>query len=147
MLYLSDTNVLLRLADRAHPIHPVARSAVRKLRSAGHALRATTQNFVEFWNAATRPPTRNGFGFTPVVAERRLRLVERLFPLLPDDPAIYPEWRRLVVAFGVSGAPVYDARLVAAMRVHGLTHILTWNTTDFARYAPLGIMAVDPGTV
>jgi len=33
------------------------------------------------------------------------------------------------------------------MRVHGLTHILTWNTTDFARYAPLGIMAVDPGTV
>jgi predicted nucleic acid-binding protein len=147
VFYLVDTNVLLRYADRINSLHAVTRAAVRKLRGTGHALRATPQNFAEFWNVATRPAARNGFGLTPVAADRRLRLVERLFPLLPDDPAVYPEWRRLVVAFGVSGVQVHDARLVAAMRVHGVTHILTWNTVDFARYAPLGIVAVDPTAV
>ncbi len=29
---------------------------------------------------------------------------------------------------------VHDARLTAAMLVHGLTHILTFNISDFARY-------------
>ena len=37
--------------------------------------------------------------------------------------------------------------LVAAMRVHRVTHILTFNTADFARYAPEGVVAVDPAVV
>ena len=74
-------------------------------------------------------------------------MAERLFSLLPDAPAIYPEWRRLVVDYSVSGVQVYDARLTAAMIVHHVTHILTFNTSDFARYAPEGIVAVDPTTV
>lgn len=108
---------------------------------------ATSQNYVEFWNVATRPADRNGFGLMPTEAERLLCLVERLFPGLPDSPAVYPEWRRLVVAFGVRGVQVHDARLVASMLVHGVTQILTLNTGDFARYAPEGITAVDPNSV
>lgn len=34
-----------------------------------------------------------------------------------------PEWRRLVVNYGVSGVQVHDARLVATMLVHDVTHI------------------------
>jgi predicted nucleic acid-binding protein len=132
VIYLPDTNVLLRFADRSHPLHATVRAAVRQLRADGHRL------------VATRPADRNGFGLTPAEAERLLRLVERLFPLLPDSPAVYPEWRRLVVSFGVRGVQVHDARLVASMSVHGMTHILTLNAGDFARYAPEGIMAVDP---
>ena len=147
MIYLVDTNVLLRFADRTHPLHPTIRTAVRKLRTGGHKLRATPQNFVEFWNVATRPTERNGFGLVPATADRLLRLVERLFPLLADSPAIYTEWRRLVVSFGVSGVQVHDARIVAAMSVHGVTHILTFNTTDFVRYGTRGIVAVDPTTL
>jgi hypothetical protein len=37
--------------------------------------------------------------------------------------------------------------VVAAMMVHGVRHILTFNTSDFARYAPERIVAVDPTTV
>ncbi len=126
MIYLADTNILLRFADRAHPLHPTVRAAVRKLRADGHRLRATLQNFVEFWNVATRSAERHGFGLTSVDADRLL--------LLSDSPAVYPEWRRLVVSFGVSGIRIHDARLVAALIVHGVTYILTFNTTDFARY-------------
>jgi len=145
--YLVDTNVLLRFADRVHVLHPTVRLAVRRLHADGHQLRATPQNFVEFWNVATRPAQSNGFGLTPSDADRLLRLLDRLFPLLPDAPGVYPQWRRLAVSFGISGVQVHDARLVAAMAVHGLTHILTFNTVDFARYAPIGIVPVAPATV
>jgi predicted nucleic acid-binding protein len=60
---------------------------------------------------------------------------------------VYTEWRRLVVSFEVSGMQVHDARIVAAMIVHGVTHILTFNTADFVRYSTRGIVAVDPTTV
>jgi predicted nucleic acid-binding protein len=62
--------------------------------------------------------------------------------LLPDTPDIYPEWRRLVLAIGVSGRQVHDARLAAVMRAHGVTHILTFNASDFTRYP--GITVVHP---
>ena len=96
---------------------------------------------------ATRPADKNGLGLEPADADRLLRLVERLFPVLLDVPAVYPQWRQIVVAFGVSGVQVHDARLVAAMRVHSVTHILTFNVIDFVRYASLGIVAVDPLTL
>jgi len=147
VLYLADTNVLLRFADRRHPLHVKVRAVVRTLRTEGHSLRATPQNCVEFWNVATRPTDKNGFGLLPTDADRLLRLVERLFPVLPDSPAVYPQWRQLVVLCDVSGVQVHDARLVAAMTVHSVTHILTFNVTDFMRYAPLGIVAVDPLTL
>ncbi|MGE0821077.1 MAG: type II toxin-antitoxin system VapC family toxin [Candidatus Binatia bacterium] len=147
MIYLADTNILLRFAERTHPLHPTVRAAVHKLLTGGHRLRATPQNFVEFWNVATRPTERNGFGLVPAKADRLLRLVERLFPLLPDSPTVYPEWRRLVVAFGVSGIQVHDARIVASMSVHGVTYILTFNASDFIRYRARGIVAVDPTTL
>jgi predicted nucleic acid-binding protein len=55
------------------------------------------------------------------------------------------EWRRLIVAHGISGIQVYDTRLVAAMQVHGVPRILTFNDRDFARYD--GVDAVHPLTI
>jgi hypothetical protein len=40
---------------------------------------------------------------------------------------------------------MHDARLVASMRVFGVTHIRTLNDRDFARYP--GITAVHPRAV
>jgi predicted nucleic acid-binding protein len=42
----------------------------------------------------------------------------------------------------VSGAQVHDARLIASMKVYGITHLLTFNADDFTRY--LDITVVDP---
>ncbi|NES20363.1 MAG: PIN domain-containing protein [Symploca sp. SIO3E6] len=146
-LYLIDTNVLLRFANRQDSRHQIVRTAIRKLKQDGHQLTVASQNCVEFWNVATRPVGKNGFGLTPANADRLLCLIERLFPLLTEEAMLYSEWRRLVVAFGVSGVQVHDARLVAAMKVNGITHILTFNTTDFIRYGREGIVAVDPTMV
>lgn len=49
------------------------------------------------------------------------------------------------IAHNVSGVQVHDARLVAAMRVHGVSRILTFNDKDFTRYADIEV--VHPRTV
>ena len=83
------------------------------------------QNIAEFWNVATRPAGNNGLGMShdEVVAE--VQAIETRFTLLPDFPAIYPEWKRLVTDFQVKGIKVYDTRLVAFMNVYGVESILT----------------------
>lgn len=121
-------------------------NAISILRGAGIKLFITSQNLVEFWRSATRPVQRNGLGLTIEEASAELQRLETLFPVLPDVPEIYPEWKRLVLEYGVMGVNVHDARLVAVMRVHGLTHILTFNTGDFTRYSS-EITPVHPASV
>jgi predicted nucleic acid-binding protein len=143
--YLLDTNVLLRLVKSNDPGFPLARSATRGLKARGDFLFLIPQNIVEFWNVCTRPQDRNGYGLSPPDANERARRVERAFTLIPDNEFIHPQWRRIVLDYSVSGAQVHDARLVAAMYVHGITHLLTFDDRDFARYA--GITVVHPGRI
>jgi predicted nucleic acid-binding protein len=49
------------------------------------------------------------------------------------------------VRHDVKGVQVHDARLVAAMRIHGIDRILTYNPSDFRRYE--GIAAIQPSDV
>ncbi len=134
MPFLVDTNVLLRSIDPAHPMNASAAQTLRALRGQGEQLCIVPQNLIEFWNVYTRPLERNGLGRTPEEAEREVTQLKAFFSLLPDTPAIYPAWERLVSAYAVRGVNVHDARLVAAMLVHGLAHIVTFNDRDFARY-------------
>lgn len=143
--YLIDTNVLLRLVKSNDPEFPLVRKAVHELKARRERLCYVPQNIVEFWNVCTRPQARNGYGLSPSETDERIQRVERAFFLLPDNDLIQPEWRRLVLAHGVCGAQVYDARLVAAMHVHGVTHLLTLNVRDFSRYP--GITVTHPQTV
>src|SRR3712207_6405724 len=99
MRHLVDTNILLRLQQRHDPQYAAVRRAVRDLRAGGSELCYTPQNVTEFWNVGTRPTAaRGGLGLTIAETDRRVKLIERIFTLLPDTPAIYPEWRSLVVA-------------------------------------------------
>jgi hypothetical protein len=48
----------------------------------------------------------------------------------------------LVVLHAVTGVQVHDARLVAWMKTQAISHLITFNVTDFARYG--GIVAESP---
>jgi predicted nucleic acid-binding protein len=146
MLVLADTNVLLRVAEPKHRDHPRAVAAVRGLRQAVHVLCLVPQIHYELWVVATRPIETNGLGMTSdeVEAETQ-KLGPLLFRFLRDERAIYDVWHELVQKYGVQGKQAHDARLVAAMQRHGLTHILTFNTPDFQRYRE--IIVIDPATV
>jgi predicted nucleic acid-binding protein len=125
-----------------HPQRDTVRVAIKSLAARGRGLHIVPQNLMELWVVATRPPSQNGLGLSTTEAAAELMRLKSMFPLLPDTPAIYPVWESLVIQYRVSGKPAHDARLVAAMLVHGLTTILTFDKTGFSRYA--GIEVVCP---
>jgi predicted nucleic acid-binding protein len=106
----------------------------------GNRVCVTSQNLIELWTVSTRPAENNGLGLTPAQADRVVARVENSVFRLPDSDDVYPEWRRLVVTHGVSGKKAHDARLIAAMTVHRIIHILTFNVEDFARYAGINVL-------
>ena len=134
MEILIDTGVLLRLVIRSDPAHLQTRQAVRFLKVRGDKLVALTQNAAEFWNVCTRPTAAGGYGLPIQDTEKKLRILERLVEFRADTLASFQEWKRLVVAHQVSGVEVHDTRLVAAMNVQGITHIVTYNKDDFKRF-------------
>lgn len=69
---------------------------------------------------------------------------QTLFDLLPETPEIFQTWRKLVLDYKVSGIQVHDARIVAAMMVHQVDQILSFDL-DFKRYR--GVTVVHPTDV
>jgi predicted nucleic acid-binding protein len=142
MSVLLDTNIPGRMAEAGHPQQQIAIDAVAALISRGDSPCLVPQVLYEFWVVATRPVAANGLGLSAAEAEAEISRLETLYPIFQDSPAIYPEWKRIVAAHQVLGRTAHDARLVAAMAVHGVTHILTFNPAHFSRFP--GIVALDP---
>jgi len=94
---------------------------------------------------ATRPLSSNGLGMSTIDAQSRIVELRRTFILMPDTAGVFDNWLALVSHHDVKGKPSHHARLVAAMQVHGITQILTFNRGDFARYP--GIMVLTPDEV
>ena len=149
MAYLVDTSVLARMANTADALYAVADRAVMELHRRGELLHITAQNLIEFRNMATRPKAVNGLGLSALEAEAKASVFEAVFPLLAETPDIYLAWKALVVALGVIGKQVHDARLVAVCHVHSITHLLTFNVAHFARMTGFGpsVAVVDPTTI
>jgi predicted nucleic acid-binding protein len=144
MSVLVDTNVLLRRTQPAHESHILAVESVARILADGEPMHITPQIVAEFWNVVTRPVQNNGLGFSAELALAEVNKFETVLALLPDVPAVYPEWKRLILRHNVLGVKVHDARLVAAMHVHNVRRILTFNVGDFARY---GIDVLEPRSV
>ena len=143
MRVLLDTNLLTRLINEVNQeFYRPAVASVEQLRNAGHTLCLVPQNVYEFWSVATRPVESNGLGMSPEAARQEVDEFLPLFHLLRDERSIFAKWLELVTSVGVSGRPSHDARLVAAMLRHDVTHILSFNEADFRRFTE--VTAVNP---
>ncbi len=141
--YLVDSNVLLRWVKPNHRDYPLIVSAADTiLRRDGLLCYTLPQNLSANSGMPALAPDRNGYGLSPQDTDRLAKTFETRLQLLEDTFAVHEEWRRILVVHNVSGVQVHDARLVAAMRVHGVKQILTFNEKDFARYPD--IEAVHP---
>lgn len=130
-----DKGVLRRVFDKASPNQRTILRAFRTLWAQGHALVTSHQNIAEIWNVATRPQSaRGGFGLSAAEVEKRLKTIEKLGSLLAFTTASYAVWRQLLIDHSITGVAVHDARLVAVMKTHGVSHIMTLNSGDFQRY-------------
>jgi predicted nucleic acid-binding protein len=144
---LVDTGILLRLVIPADALHAEVRGSIKTLKARGVHLVTLTQNISEFWNVCTRPAVaRGGYGFTVSAAAKKVRLLERLIEIKPDSHAAYQEWKQLLITHNVRGTKAHDARIVAAMKVYGIKHLLTLNGDDFRRFHQ-SIIVVAPAEV
>lgn len=140
MSYVVDSNILLRVIQPNHAMYPEASRAVGDLLQQNEVIHVFPQNLYEVWVVTTRPVANNGLGYSVQDASREIRSIESHFTFLPDTPAIYPAWKNLVTQHSVSGRLAHDARIVAAMNVHGISHILTFNKNDFIRFPSITVV-------
>ena len=145
MRYALDTNVLARSIESDHPQNAESLAAITALLQRAHEVYVLPQNLIEFWVISTRPKKDNGLGLSPAEAEAYLAKFESLFLLPADHKAVYGTWRRLVTEHEVSGKNAHDARIAAALMVHKITHLVTFNTSDFKRFTE--ITALPPSKV
>jgi predicted nucleic acid-binding protein len=149
MAYLVETPILMRLANFSDANYFTANAAVETLQEHGETLHIAPQNLIEFRNGATRSQEINGLGLSLTEADAKADIFEAAFSLLPETPDIYPAWKALVRAAGVTGKQVHDVRLVAICQVYSITHILTFNVRHFARMAAFvpGLTVVTPQNI
>lgn len=140
MRVLLDTNVICRLAESGHPHHVFAENAVNKLRDDQHELCLVPQVLYEYWVVVTRPVAENGLGMSPGYADKAINICLDWFTLFRDERGVFPLWRELVRQHDAKGKSAHDARLVAAMKRHNLTHLLTFNVADFQRYEGIELL-------
>ena len=144
MRILVDTNLLLRMSSKTHPMYETARAAIRWIVINNHEAVIVPQVLYEYWVAATRPVENNGLGLSVAQVDTDLTDWLATFELL-DDQGLVPVWHGLVLAHDVKGKPAHDARLVTAMQHHGIDAIMTFNKGDFTKFP--GIQANSPADV
>jgi predicted nucleic acid-binding protein len=142
---LVDTNILVRTAEPGTSAFHEAHEAVAKLTSTGLEPCIVPQVLYEFWVVATRPSEQNGLGLSSAQAHADMMRLQDFFTLLRDERAVFERWQDLVLQHDVKGKGAHDARLVAAMQRHGITHLLTFNDKDFERFT--GVTVRTPGGV
>ena len=100
----------------------------------------TSQNLIEFWVVATRPLEVNGLGWNVKKTQSEITQILVQFPLLEENSEIFKYWLNIVNLNQIKGKRVHDARLVAVMLAHKITHLLTFNPQDFDKIADIVVV-------
>ncbi|PSB01703.1 type II toxin-antitoxin system VapC family toxin [Merismopedia glauca] len=129
--YLLDTNVVMRFCNPADVQHQIATDAVYFLLAQGDECWLAPQVIVEFWVVATRPIEANGLGWNVRRTRNTIDQILDRFSLLEESPQIFANWLTLVTNNQIIGKRTHDVRIIAAMLVNGITHLLTFNVSDF----------------
>ncbi|MCS6831661.1 MAG: type II toxin-antitoxin system VapC family toxin [Armatimonadota bacterium] len=130
-----DSSVLVRLKDPDLVLRRLAEEAIERLDANGFRLLLSAQVLMEYWTVATRPPTaRGGLGLTFEEATLDVQAYRNWFGMVQEDERLFSIWWRVVQDHRVLGRQVWDARIAAIMRLHGVLHLLTFNAQDFARF-------------
>ncbi|GBF81638.1 type II toxin-antitoxin system VapC family toxin [Aphanothece sacrum] len=129
--YLLDTNILLRAADTSSVSHSLANKAIKKIVKDGNECVITSQVLIEFWVVATRPIDVNGLGWNTSQTKDYVNDLLDNFRLILETSEVFTNWLQLVIDYNIKGKRTHDIRLLAVMKSHNITHLLTFNPNDF----------------
>jgi predicted nucleic acid-binding protein len=141
-----DTSITIGALQTFDPeLRALARHAVKSLYRRNEQMVCFPQNMVEFWSVAARPVKDKGLGLKLDQTDQYVDRFLTVMRLLPETPEVFAIWQMLVMVHRVGGVHVHDARIVAAMAVHRVTTILSFDRDVFRGYA--GITAVHPSEI
>jgi predicted nucleic acid-binding protein len=130
-----DTNVLVYFTFAHFAEHQAARQRLAECERLPVTLWTSRQVLREFLAVTTRP----GF-LTPLPPPsflvKTVQAFENQFQIAADDAEVTTRLMELVEDPGAQGKQVHDANIVATMRRHQISHLVTHNAADFRRYAP-----------
>ena len=138
--YLLDTNVVMRFCNPADVQYQLATDAIAHLLLRSDECLVVAQVIIEFWVVATRPTQVNGLGWTVEQTRSTIDQLLDRFPLLEESPQIFPNWLNLATANRIMGKRTHDARMIAAMLANGVTHLLTFNSSNFSGISTITII-------
>jgi len=141
-----DTNVLYYATNGLSPFHQIASSTLLAIRQQGVEMVISPQILREFLAVATRSYVTAG---VPTLADtiQNFNTFQTTFRVVVDTEQILSNLINLVQNIRMGGKQIHDANIVATMQAYGITHLLTHNTADFARFAHLiTVVPLQPGT-
>ncbi|MFM9902983.1 MAG: type II toxin-antitoxin system VapC family toxin [Pyrinomonadaceae bacterium] len=145
MSYLADSNILTALSQKQSSQYLYVKRAMAQVRQKQENIFILPQNLIEFWAVASRPLEVNGLNLSIEITASEVRKFRQNFDFVDELPNLYNEWEMLVRKYQIKGKNVHDARIVAAMLQHGITHLLTFNVKDFKRFDEITV--VDPAAI
>ena len=136
-----DTNGLVYVSRPSAPQHIAAQQALGRLEAAGGPLWISRQVLREHLAVVTRPQaTAPALPMAEAIED--VRRFQAAFEVAEDGPVVFERLLQLLGAHSGSGKQVHDANLVASMLASGIHRLLTFNTSDFQRFA--GSIALEP---
>jgi predicted nucleic acid-binding protein len=91
----------------------------------------------EYLAAATREIALGGGGLSLEDVLYNVGVFRHDFEVVEETSMVLDMLLRLLESTPTSGKQVHDANIVATMQAHGITHLLTHNVGDFARFSRL----------
>jgi predicted nucleic acid-binding protein len=131
-----DTNVLVYATQAASAHHAAALALLRSPEAAGIPLWISDQVLREFLAVVTRPqpavPT-----MPMALAIEQVKFFSQRFWIAVEGPAVRTQLLALLSTYPTAGRQVHDANIVATMLANSIKHLLTFNGSDFRRFASL----------
>ena len=131
-----NTNVLVYVSRVGAEFYAVVMTAFGQARDDQCPLWISRQVLREYLAAVTRP--QPGIPPLPLAsASVDIENFTRDFNIAEDGPRVTESLLAVLARHPAAGRQVHDANIVATMLTHGLRRLLTFNTSDFRRFAPV----------
>jgi predicted nucleic acid-binding protein len=131
-----DTNILVNANVATAPFHAVALQALESRARSGVPLWISRQILREYLATLSRPQSFTSPQPASVLVAQ-IRSFEIQFQVAEDGPAVTTALLQLIAQTPVGGRQIHDANIVATMQVHAIRNLLTFNVSDFKRFASI----------
>jgi predicted nucleic acid-binding protein len=131
-----DTNVLVYASRPSAPEHPAARAALAAIEVSGTSAWISSQILREYLAVVTRPQaSAPSLPMEAAIAD--VRCFQSVFRMAEGGHLVLERLLALLGAYPGAGKQVHDANIVGTMLVYDIGSLMTFNTADFQRFAPV----------